>query len=114
MVHHGVLVPLLAAAPPAPAPHRHGLSEVEAQVQETPRHLLLVREAQLNGAEGDVEALNEPLLADRHEDSPVRVTEELVRDEACPDLVVDLVLHLHRHQCSVTTGSTLSASPDQM
>ena len=61
-------------------------------------HLLLVGEAQLDWCEGDVEALDQPLLTDRHEDRTVRVTEQLVGDEAGPDLVVNLVLHLNRRQ----------------
>ena len=78
VVHDGVVGAELADLPPgAPAapPHHHRLPEVQPEVQQAARHLLLVREAQLDRAEGDVEALNETLLTHRHEHRAVRVAE---------------------------------------
>ena len=98
VVHHGVVWPVLASTAPAPASHHDRLPEVEPEVQQAARHLLLVREAELDWTEGDVEALDQPLLTDRHEDGSVRMAKQLVGDEAGPDLVVNLVLHLNRRQ----------------
>ena len=72
------------------------MSEVEAEVEETARHLLLVREAELDRGEGDVEALDESLLTDSQEHRTVRVTEQLLGDKPGPHLVIYPVLHLGR------------------
>ena len=116
VVHHS-LRPTLASLAPLASPHHHRLSEVQAEVEETARDLLLVREAELDRGEGDVEALDESLLTDRQEYRAVRVTEELLGDKPSPDLVIYPVLHLSReaelqHNTSLTVISHLVECDD--
>ena len=87
------------------------------EVKHCAGHLLLVGEAQLDRSQGDVEALDKSLLADSQEHRPVRVAEELLGDEASPDLVIYPVLHLSRegeleHNTSLTGVSHLVKCDD--
>ena len=113
-VHHSPRLARLARLAPLAAPHHHGLPEVEAEVQEAPRDLLLVREAQLDRSQGDVEALDESLLADSQEHCPVWVTEELLGDKASPDLVIYPVLHLRRGGREGLVSQQTEISPGRM
>jgi hypothetical protein len=58
--------------------------------------LLLVGEGELDGREGDVEALKETPLPECQHHRPVRVRGQARRDEAALHLVVDLIFHLQR------------------
>ena len=63
-------------------------------VEDGAGELLLVGEGQLDRREGDVEALDEALLAEGQHHRPVGVRRQAGRDEAPLHLVVDLVLRL--------------------
>ncbi len=63
-------------------------------VQDCAGQLLLVGEGELDGGEGDVEALEETLLAEGEHHRSVGVSRQAGGDEASLHLVVDLVLNL--------------------
>ena len=59
--------------------------------------LLLVGEADLDGCEGDVVALHQPLLAHSQEDRAVRVAVQTLGYEPRPHLVINSVLNLKKY-----------------